>query len=107
MLYTVHFQARLSMGVSRQEYWSGLLFPSLGDLSDPGIKFRSPPLQADSLPCGPPGKPIQKLYIYIIYLYLHMPFLSIKMGEMFLPLPKVSPSPLCWVPSPFTCSNFK
>ena len=35
-----------------------------------------------------------------------MPFLPIKMGGMFLPLPKVSPS-LCWVPSPFTCSNFK
>ena len=39
----------LSMGFSRQEYWSGLLFPSPRDLPDPGIKVRSPALQADSL----------------------------------------------------------
>ena len=38
-----------SMGFSRQEYWSGLPFPSLGDLSDPGIKPGSSALQADSL----------------------------------------------------------
>ena len=43
-------QAPLSMGFSRQEYWSGLPFPSPGDLSDPGIEPRFPPLQADSLP---------------------------------------------------------
>ena len=49
-------QAPLSMEFSRQEYWSGLLFPSLGDLPHPGIKPRSPPLQADSLPSEPPGK---------------------------------------------------
>ena len=46
----------LSMGFSRQEYWSGLPFPSPGDLSYPGIEHRSPVLQADSLPSGPPGK---------------------------------------------------
>ena len=43
-------QAPLSMGFSRQEYWSGLPFPAPGDLSDPGINPRSPALQADSLP---------------------------------------------------------
>ena len=43
-------QASLSMGLSREEYWSGLLFPSLEDLPDPRIKSRSPELQADSLP---------------------------------------------------------
>ena len=43
-------QAPLSMGFSRQEYWSGLLCPSLGDLSNSGIKPRSLTLQADSLP---------------------------------------------------------
>ena len=37
------------MGFSRQEYWSGLPFPSPGDLPDPGIELRSPALQADSL----------------------------------------------------------
>ena len=50
-------QAPLSMGFSRQEYWSGLPFPSPGDLSDPGIEPRSPALQADSLPSETPGKP--------------------------------------------------
>jgi len=44
-------------GFSRQEYWSGLPFPPPGDLPDPGIKPRSPALQADSLPSEPPGKP--------------------------------------------------
>ena len=39
-----------SMGFSRQEYWSGLPFPSPGDIPDSGIKPRSPALQADSLP---------------------------------------------------------
>ena len=49
------FQATLSMEFSRQEYWSGLPFPSPGDLPNPGIKLRSPALQADSLPSEPPG----------------------------------------------------
>ena len=46
---TVARQAPLSMGFSRQEYWSGLPFPSPGDLPDPGIEPRSPALQADAL----------------------------------------------------------
>ena len=50
-------QAPLSMGFSRQEYWSELLFPSPGDLSNPGVEPRSLTLQADSLPSEPPGKP--------------------------------------------------
>ena len=45
------------MGFFRQEYWSGLPFPSPGDLPDPGIKPRFPTFQADSLPSEPPGKP--------------------------------------------------
>ena len=55
--WTVACQAPPSMGFSRQEYWSGLPFPSPGDLPNPGIKPRSPALQADSLPSEPPGKP--------------------------------------------------
>ena len=43
------------MGFFRQEYWSGLPFPSPGDLPDPGIEPRSPTLQADALPSEPPG----------------------------------------------------
>ena len=45
-----------SMGFSRQEYWSGLPFPSPGDLPDPGIEPRSPTLEADTLTSEPPGK---------------------------------------------------
>ena len=48
--WTVAFQTPLSMGFSRQEYWSGLPFPSPGDLPNPGIEPRSPALQAVSLP---------------------------------------------------------
>ena len=56
--WTVACQAPLSMGFSRQEYWSGLPFLSLGDLSNPGIEPRFPAFQADSLPSEPPGKPL-------------------------------------------------
>ena len=55
-IWTVAHQAPLSMGFSRQEYWSGLPFPSPGDLPHPGIKLRSPALQADALTSEPPGK---------------------------------------------------
>ena len=54
---TVAYQAPLSMGFSRQGYWSGLPFPSPGDLPDPGIEPGSPVLQTDALPSEPPGKP--------------------------------------------------
>ena len=56
-LLTVARQAPLSMGFSRQEYWSGFPFPSPGDLPNSGIEPRSPALQANSLPSEPPGKP--------------------------------------------------
>ena len=55
--WTVARQAPLSMGFSRQEYWSGLPFPSPGDLPNPGIEPGSPALQADALSSEPPGKP--------------------------------------------------
>ena len=45
------------MEFSKQEHWSGLPFPSPGDLPDPGIELRSPALQADSLLTETPGKP--------------------------------------------------
>ena len=54
--WTVAHQAPLSMGFSMQEYWSGLPFPSSGELPDPGIEPRSPTLQADALTSEPPGK---------------------------------------------------
>ena len=57
-------QAPLCMGFSRQEYWSGLSFPSPGNLPDPGIEPGTPALQAVSLPIKLPGKPI---YIHQIH----------------------------------------
>ena len=54
--WTVACQAPLFMGFSRKEYWSGLPFPSPGDLPDPGIEPGSPALQADSLPSELQGK---------------------------------------------------
>ena len=59
--WTVAYQAPQSMEFSRKKYWSGLPFPSPGDLPNPGIEPRSPALQADTLPPEPPGK------AYIMY----------------------------------------
>ena len=56
--WTVAYQAPPSMGFSRQECWSGVPLPSPGDLPEPGIEPRSPALQADALPSGPPEKPL-------------------------------------------------
>ena len=53
--WTVACQAPLFMGFSRQEYWSGLPFPSLGNRPDPRIKPKFPSLQADSLPSEQKG----------------------------------------------------
>ena len=55
--WTVAYQSSQSMGFSRQEYWSGLPFPSPGDPPDPGIEPESPALEADTLTSEPPGKP--------------------------------------------------
>ena len=54
--WTVACQAPPSMGFSRQEYWSGVPFPSPGDLPDPGIEPWSPVCQADALTSESPGK---------------------------------------------------
>ena len=62
--WTIALQAPLSMGFSRQAYWSALPFPSPGDLPDPELELGSPALQADSLPLshqGSPGLPIKTL----------------------------------------------
>ena len=62
ILWTVACQAPLSMGFSGQVYWSGLPFPSPGDLSDPGTELTSPAapaLQVDSLPLGHQGNPLE------------------------------------------------
>ena len=54
-LWTVAHQALLSMGFSRQEYWTGFPCPPPGGLPNPGIAPRSPTLKEDSLPSEPPG----------------------------------------------------
>ena len=59
-LWTAAFQVPLSMGFSRQEYWSGLPFPSPEDLLDPEIEPRSLAWQVDSLPLSQLGSPLKK-----------------------------------------------
>ena len=56
--WTVAHEAPPSMGFSKQEYWSGLLFPSPGDLPNPGTEAGSPTLQVDSLPLNHRGSPL-------------------------------------------------
>ena len=64
--WTVAHQSPPSMEFSRQEYWSGLPFPSPGVLPDPEIEPRSPTLQADALPSKPPGKHIEIQNHYVV-----------------------------------------
>ena len=71
--WTVAHQAPLSRRFSRQEYWSGLPFPSPGDLPSPGIKPGSPPSQADALS----SEPLGKLYHYLQSL---LKFTSTELG---------------------------
>ena len=72
---TIAHQAPLSMGFSRQEYWSGLPFPSPGDLLNPEIEPGSPALQAYSLPSEPPeklhfrSKPFKNICIFGLLLF--------------------------------------
>ena len=71
--WTVAYQAPPSMRFSRQEHWSGLPFPSPGDLPYPGIEPWSPTLQADTLTSQPPGKPnkvhLVKAMVFPVVMY--------------------------------------
>ena len=80
--WTVACQAPLPMGFSRQEYWSGLPFPSPGDLPNPGIKPGSPELQSGSLPSEPPAKLLQ-VYSWVIFTYPHF-LLCLNMGQIYV-----------------------
>ena len=64
--WTVAHQAPLSMGLSRQEYCSGLPFPFPGDLPNPGIETKSPAMQADSLLAEPPRKPLDVYKTWVL-----------------------------------------
>ena len=68
------------MGFSRQEYWSGLPFPSPGDLPGPGIEPGPAALEADSLPSEPPGKP-QVCWFYSTKYFVHIPLFTKTMKE--------------------------
>ena len=68
--WTVAYQAAPSVGFSRQEYWSGLPFPSPGDLPNPGIEPESPEFQADALTSEPPGKPKLIFTVYQLANYI-------------------------------------
>ena len=79
-LHIAH-QVYLSMEFSRQEHRSGLPFPSLGDLPNPGIKPRSPAFQADSSTSEPPGKSYCILYLCIVLyicIYSNINFLALN-----------------------------
>ena len=74
--WTAAYQTPLFMEFSKQEYWSGLPFPSPGDLPSPRVKPRSPTLQADALPSEPPGKLFHlKLIFFLLILKETKPFL--------------------------------
>ena len=71
-LWSVACQVPLSMGFSKQEYWSGLPCPPSEDLPDPGIKPQSPALQAESLLLSHQGSPCTCVCVYIyMYVYLY------------------------------------
>ena len=88
-LWTVACQAPLSMEFFRQEYWSGLPFPSPEDLPNPGIEAGSPALQTDSLLSEPPGKPnslildLIKKINFLLILYLPALTFEVKYSHLF------------------------
>ena len=91
--WTVACQAPLSMGFSRQEYWSGLPFPSPGDLPNPGSNphlSRLPHWQVGSLPLAPSGKPRTYVHLWLIHVdvwqkpnqYCKAIILQLKINEL-------------------------
>ena len=94
--WTVTYQAPASIGFSRQEYWSGLLFPSPGDLPDPGIEPGFPTLEADTLTSEPPGKP--NLHSICQQIWKTQQWPQDWKRSVFIPIPKKG--------SPKQCSNY-
>ena len=100
---TVAHQAPLSMGLSRQEFWSELPFPSPGSLPDPGLEPWSPALQADSLLYEPPGKPLFP-HGCLKHLLSHQ-FSHSVMSDSLRPHGLKHASLPCQLPTPGACSN--
>ena len=91
--WTVTHQATLSVGLPRQEYWSGLLFPFPGDLPNPGIEPTSPTLQEDSLPLSHQGSPLD-IMVNSHFEMLSLDFsLQIVTYILFLTNSNIYPSP--------------
>ena len=92
--WTVAHQAPSSIGFPRQEYWSGLPFPSPGDLPDPGIQPGSPAFQADSLPSeSPPSSVFWTPPYAVLHLGLTWGFLPPEMLFTNLSLKAIIPKP--------------
>ena len=92
--WTVALQAPLSMGFFRQEHWSGLPFPSPGDLPDPGVEPASPvapALAGRFLTTEPPGKPIRNIFAAQIWFFcaydftIFSPLAQIKLKHFIFP----------------------
>ena len=81
-LWTVAYQAPPSMGFSRQEYWSGLPFPSPGDLPNPGIKPGSLALEADALTSEPAGQLFFLVAAMLESMFLFFDHLLIAIGKI-------------------------
>ena len=97
--WTAARQAPLSMGFSRQEYWSGLPFPAPADLPDPELESRSPTSRADSLPFEPPvkvkGKALSRVRLFAtpwLYSPWNSPGQNSGVGSLF-PSPGDLPNP--------------
>ena len=80
--WNVTGQSPLSMGFLRQEYWSGLLFPSPGDLPDPGSKPVSPELAGRFFTAEPPGKPEDSSRGYQIFIAVSIICRSIYLSKI-------------------------
>ena len=91
-------QAPLAMVFPRQEFWSCLPFPPLGDLPDPGIEPGSPALQVDCLPLAPPGK--QLLYVKLYYYNQSVQFSRSVVSDSLQPHELQHARPPCPSPTP-------
>ena len=97
---TIAYYTPPSMGFPRQEYWSGLPFPSSEDLPNPGIKLMSPSLQADTLLSEPPGKVLLEYQLELEYPFSSVQFSHLVMSDSLRPHESQHTRPPCPLPTP-------